>query len=64
MMLVNPDNPFIQLLQLLGCDLTQPIHSWFDVSVLFIAGAFGSFMLFLLFKFLYGMMCRMFRGRW
>lgn len=63
-MLVNPNNPFIQLLQLLGCDLTQSVNSWYDVAILVISGTFGCFMLYLLCKFLYGMMCRMFKGRW
>ncbi len=62
-MLVNPNNPFIELLKLLGCDLTVSVTTWKDVAILGMAGAFGCFMLFLLCKFLYGMMCRMFRGR-
>lgn len=62
-MLVDPNNPFIQLLQLLGCDLTRSIDSWTDVVILAMAFIFGCIMLIMFCKFLYGMMCRFFRGR-
>ena len=62
-MLIDPTNPFIELLKLLGCDLTYQVTTWKEVAVLAMAFVFGCFMLYLLCKFLYGMMTRFFRGR-
>lgn len=62
-MLIDPNNPFIQLLKLLGCDLTAPVTTWQDVAILAIAALFGCFMLGLLCRFLYSMMRGLFRGR-
>ena len=62
-MLINKDNPFIELLRLLGCDLSATVTSWKDIAILGFEFLFACLMLYLLCKFLYGMMCRLFRGR-
>lgn len=63
-MLVNPDNPCIQLLQLLGCDLTaiEHITKWKELCVLGFEFVFACLMITMFVKFLYEMMIRAFKG--
>lgn len=65
-MFIDENNPVIQLLKILGCDLSaiESINTWKEMCILGFEFFFACFILYWFFKMFYNLMIRFMSGKW